>query len=65
MIMETPMMDDNDLAMLEDDMLVALDMGPDDDEDSGDLFDDEDEDFELDEFDSLEEFDDDFDDDDY
>ncbi len=65
MIMETPMMHDTDLAMLEDDMLVALDMGPDDDEDSGDLFDDEDEDFELDEFDSLEEFDDDFDDDDY
>ena len=59
------MMHDTDLAMLEDDMLVALDMGPDDDEDSGDLFDDEDDDFELDEFDSLEEFDDDFDDDDY
>jgi len=65
MNMETPMMHDTDLAMFEDDMLVALDRGPDDDEDSGNLFDDEDDDFELDEFDSLEEFDDDFDDDDY
>ena len=63
MIMETPMMHDTDLVMLEDNMLVRLDTGP-DDEDSDDLFDDEDE-FELDEFDSLDEFDDDFDDDDY
>lgn len=61
--METPMMHDTDLAMFEDDMLVTFDTGP-DDEDSDDLFDDEDE-FEMDEFDSLEEFDDDFDDDDY
>ena len=65
MIMETPMMHDNDLAMLEDDMLISFDTGPDDEDgDSEDLFDDDD-DFELDEFDSLEEFDDDFDDDDY
>ncbi len=63
--METPMMHDTDLAMLEDDMLVALDTGPDEDGDSENVFDDEDDDFELDEFDSLEEFDDDFDDDDY
>lgn len=64
MIMETTMMHDTDLATLENDMLVALDTGPDDDEDSEDLFEDED-DFELDEFDSLDEFDDDFDEDDY
>ena len=65
MIMETPMMHDTDLAMLEDDdMLVALNTGPDDDGDSEDLFDDDD-DFNLDELDTLEEFDDDFDDDDY
>lgn len=62
--METPMMHDTDLAMLEDDMLITFDTGP-EDEDSDDLFDDED-DFELDELDSLEEFDDDdFEDDDY
>ena len=63
MIMETPMMHDTDLAMLEDNMLVTFDTGP-DDEDSDDLFDDED-DFELDEFDSLDELDDFDDDDDY
>ncbi len=63
MIMETPMIHDTDLAMLADDLLITLDTGP-EDEDSEDLFDDED-DFELDEFNSLEEFDDDFDDDDY
>lgn len=57
------MIHDTDLAMLADDLLITLDTGP-EDEDSEDLFDDED-DFELDEFDSLEEFDDDFDDDDY
>lgn len=61
MIMETPMMHDNDLAMLEDDVLVTFDNGPEDDESDG-LFEDED-DFELDEFDSLDELDD-FDDDD-
>lgn len=60
--METPMMHDIDLAMLEDDMLHALDTGP-DDEDSEDLFDEDG--FELDELDSMDAFDDDFDDDDY
>jgi len=63
MIMKTPMMHDNELAIMEDDVLVALDGGPDDEDDnSDDLFEDE-ENFDLDEFDSLDEFDD-FDDED-
>lgn len=58
------MMHETDLAMLEDDMLVALNTGPDDDDDSEDLFNDENDDFELEELDG--DFDDDdFDDDDY
>lgn len=57
------MMYDNDLAILEDDVLVTFDGGPEDDDDSDDLFEDEGS-FELDELDSLDEFDD-FDDDDY
>lgn len=62
MIMETPTMHDTDLAMFEDDVLIKMEAGPDEEED---FFDDDQEDFELDELDSIEEFDDDFDDDDY
>ena len=62
MIMETPTMHDTDLEMFEDDVLIKIKAGPDDDED---FFDDDRDDFELDELDSIDEFDDDFDDDDY
>lgn len=62
--MKTPRMQDSELAILEDEVLVAYDKGPDDDDDS-DGFLEEGDDFELDEFDSLDDFDDYDDDDDY
>lgn len=65
--MKTPRMQDSELAILEDEVLLAYNKGPDDDDDV-DGFLEEGEGFELDEFDSLDDFDDfndDDDDDDY
>jgi len=62
--MKTPRMHDSELAILDDEVLVAYDKGPDDDDDA-DGFLEEGDDFELDEFDSLDDFDDYDDDDDY
>ena len=62
--METPVMQDIQLGNLEEDVLVVLGKGPDDEDDDDGFLEDGDG-FELDEFDSMDDFDDDDFDDDY